>query len=228
MALEETLTGNFRSKIQSIKSDLKEYLEVENITNEISFIDKQVKSLFQVRDRLDKALKAKDTPDETTILSYTLLSELSDAIARRLKNWNYESHLDVNFNADYKVFDIVISGKNRRSYGKGKRSISYAACLIGLLDLCSERKSPFTYLVMMDSPLTTYEEKKKQVVNQKDVLQGNILKSFFKDIVKLPKASQVIILDNKEPDSETLEEIKNHINIITFTGTNEIGRSGFF
>ena len=89
---------------------------------------------------------------------------------------------------------IMPEGMNyRRSYGKGKRSICYAACLIGLLDLCSERKSPFTYLLMMDSPLTTYEEKKKQAVNQKDALQGNILKSFFKDIVKLPKASQVII-----------------------------------
>lgn len=228
MALEETLSGNFSSKIQSIKSDLKEYIEIENVANEISFIEKQLKTLFQERNRLEKALKTKDSVEDVTILSYTLLSDLSEAVSKRLKNWNYESHVDVNFNSDYKVFDIVISGKNRRSYGKGKRSISYAACLMGLLDLCYEKQSTFTYLLMFDSPLTTYEEKKRQSFNPKDVLQGNILKSFFKDIVKLPKSSQVIILDNKEPDSETLKEIKNDINIITFTGLKEVGRAGFF
>lgn len=228
LTLDSIVSGNFSSKIQSIKSDLKGFLEVESMTNEISFIDKQVKGLFEDKSRLEKQLNTKDIEEETTILSYTLLSDLAEAIEKRLQAWNYESLLKVNFNTDYKIFDIVISGKNRKSYGKGKRSISYAACLLGLLDLCYERKLFFSNVLLMDSPLTTYEEKKKKTVAAKDILTGDVLNSFFTDIVNLPSQSQVIILDNKEPNAATYELIKDRLNMIIFTGTPENGRAGFF
>lgn len=223
------LVANFTEKIQSIKSDLKGYLEVKNVTDEMDFIDRRVKDLFNERNKLNSLLKVKEQKVETTLLSYTLLSELAESIKKRLSSWNFESFVEVNFDSSYNTFDIVISGKNRRSYGKGKRSISYAASLVGLMDLCANKEANFSYLLIMDSPLTTYEEKKRKAeVKANDLLNKDVLKAFFEDIVDLPENSQVIVFDNKEPDANTLKKVGNKLNVITFTGDETNGRVGFF
>jgi hypothetical protein len=225
--IETELSDNLTPRIDRLKLDLRAYLEVERQLNKIMFIDEQIRLLHDEKNRLEKMLKQKETVEETSIVDYSQLHDLSERIESRLKSWNYEPHVAVDFDSSYRIFDIVISGKARRSYGKGKRSISYTACMIGLLDYCHSLDKNFSYLLMFDSPLTTFEEKKRQHSPLSDILPEKILAPFFTDLLTIPENSQVIIFDNKEPDEETQKKISGRINMHVFTGTDE-GRSGFF
>lgn len=226
--LELELEINFSPKTADLRNKLNQYLEIENFSREIIFIDAQITKLFKEKDRLENMLNAKKpAEDEINLVSYTFLAELCEFIEQRLQSWNYENSVKVNFDSHYNTFDITISGKNRRSYGKGKRSISYAACLIGLLDYCQTNNRAFSNLIVLDSPLTTYEEKQRGSVAS-EVIQTEILKSFFLNIVKIPTSSQVIIFDNKIPDTETLDAVSDKLNMILFTGRKDSGREGFF
>lgn len=226
--LETDLQTNFAPKITDLKTQLNQYLEVENISREITFIDNQISKLLKEKDRLERLLNAKKPEEEEiNLVPYSILTDLCWYIEQRLQRWNYETAVKVDFDSNYNVFDILISGKNRRSYGKGKRSISYAACLIGLLDYCSSKKNNFTNIIVLDSPLTTFEEKQK-LNNVSEIIQTEILKSFFHDIVNLPPNSQVIIFDNKRPDEETYELIKDKLNLTVFASNSDTERGGFF
>ncbi|WP_035649850.1 hypothetical protein [Flavobacterium sp. ASV13] len=226
--LEQELDRNFSTKISDLKNELNNYLEIENFSREIVFIDNQIDKLFKEKDRLETLLNAKKpVEEEINLVPYSLITDLCWFIEQRLQNWNYENAVKVNFDSHYNIFDIIISGKNRRSYGKGKRSISYAACLIGLLDYCQTNDRNFSNLLVLDSPLTTYEEKQKINVATESI-QTEILKSFFIDLVKIPANSQVIIFDNKMPDEETYNSLSSKLNMIVFTGQKGSGREGFF
>jgi hypothetical protein len=227
-ALEVELESNFSVKIRELKNELNEYIAVENTAREIIFIDNQITKLLKEKDRLENLLNAqKPAEEEINLVPYSLLTDLCWFIEKRLQSWNYENSVKIDFDSHYNIFDIVISGKTRKSYGKGKRSISYAACLIGLLDYCQSNTRKFSNLIVLDSPLTTYEEKQKGTTTTESI-QTEILKSFFLDVVALPNNSQVILLDNKTPDKETYDIIRNKLNLVTFTGTKGSGRQGFF
>lgn len=219
--LEAEIQKNFTPKIDGLKADMKHFIKYESLYNRICFIDDEVDKLYKEKDRLEKQLGEKEDEDEINLLQYSTLSELSDYIQKRLQRWNYELNAKVNFDSSYSVFDIVISGKSRRSYGKGKRSISFSACMFGILDFCLDKNQPFSNLIVLDSPLTTFEDKKGAV---KEGVNAAIQSSFFDDLVNTSSNSQIIIFDNKEPSNE----IKDKINTIVFTGSKENGRAGFF
>jgi hypothetical protein len=209
-------------KVEGLKTDINQYLLIESRILKIKFIDDEVSKLYKEKHRLNDILSDKEAEENFSLIGYSLLNEYCKYIEKRLQNWNYEPTVKVAFNSHYKVFDIVISGKSRRSFGKGKRAISYSACLLGLLDYCKKENKPFTNLIVLDSPLTTYEEKKRKKTNEK--LNNSIKNSFFKDIAEINSNCQIIIFDNKEPE----EELQDKINLIVFTGDEETGRAGFF
>jgi hypothetical protein len=225
--IELELSENLTPKIEHLRSDLRSYLNGERLLNKITFIDEQISSLYQEKDRLEKQLKQKETADDGAIVEYSSLLELSAFIENRLSDWNYEQYVKVDFDSRYQTFDIAISGKSRSSYGKGKRSISYAACLLGLMDYCQTNETKSPNLLVLDSPLTTFEEKKQETSEDDDLLSKQVLSSFFIDFAKTPDSSQVIIFDNKMPDGATMELISGKVNMHVFTGSAQ-GRFGFF
>lgn len=226
--IEGDLNTNFSIKIKELKDELNQYLELERSDREILFIDNLIARLAEEKNRLVQLSNSKNqTETAINLVPYSKLVSLCSFIENRLSNWNYEEHVKVEFDTDYNNFDIMISGKQRKSYGKGKRSISFTACLIGLLDYCSFNNTNFSNLIVLDSPLTTFEEKQKDYTGAEKI-KAEILKSFFTDIVKLPENSQVIIFDNKIPDQSTLDLIKGDLNIQIFSGIKDQGRQGFF
>lgn len=177
---------------------------------------------------MEKLLQETDPRESIDLLPFSVLSELSDKIQKRLSTWNYEPYVTVVFNDHYQTFDIVINGKSRKSFGKGKRGISFTACLFGLLDYCREKERAFSNLLVLDSPITTFEEKKNTGTAEMDTLRPEVLKAFFADLANLPANSQIILFDNKQPDSTTLNAISESVFVQEFTGNEEIGRYGFF
>ena len=73
-----------------------------------------------------------------------------------LKAWHFPDLDRVSFSENDQ--DVVISGRARKSHGKGVRAITRAAFNLALLRLCIEDERPFPNVVLIDSPLLVYEE----------------------------------------------------------------------
>lgn len=217
----ETRLESIKPEIQNLKTILNDYIEIEKIGNYIEFIDTETATLYETKDSLEILKSEKESTDIVNVCDYDILKKLSGYIEERLKTWNYNINPKVIFNSDFKTFDIVISNKSRGSYGKGRRAVSYTACLLGFLDYCLIEKKNFSNLIVIDSPLTTFKDKDKEVTEtEDDSIELDDL--FFDDIRKTSLESQLIIFENKIP--KNIESI----NIIEFTKSEIIGRYGFF
>jgi hypothetical protein len=116
--------------------------------------------------------------------------------------------------------DVVISGRPRRSHGKGVRAITRAAFNLALLRLCTREERPFPNLVLIDSPLLVYE---KPDAGETEFPQ-DIKKHFWENVKASFVDTQVIIIENGKqlPDADFLRDV----NVVVFTG-NDQGRRGF-
>jgi hypothetical protein len=216
--LEDRLKS-IKPEIQNLKTILNDYIEVEKIGNYIEFIDIETASLYETKDSLEIFKSEKESTDIVNVCDYDILKKLSGFIELRLKTWNYNINPKVIFNSDFKTFDIVISNKSRGSYGKGRRAISYTACLLGFLDYCITENKNFSNCVVIDSPLTTFKDKEVSETEEDSIELDDL---FFDDIRKTSLESQIIILENKIPKKI------DGINIIEFTKSKNHGRYGFF
>ncbi|CAL2087968.1 hypothetical protein [Tenacibaculum sp. 190524A02b] len=215
----ENQLKDIKPEIQNLKTILKDYIEVEKIANYIEFIDKETESLYEVKNTLEILKSEKESTDIVNVCDYEILKKLSEFIEQRLKTWNYNINPKVIFNSDFKTFDIVISNKSRGSYGKGRRAISYTACILGFLDYCIAENMDFSNFVVIDSPLTTFKDKEISEIEEDSIELDDL---FFDDLRKTSLESQIIIFENKIP------KITDGINIIEFTKRNNQGRYGFF
>ena len=220
--IDERLNNNISPQLKEISEQMKSYSESLEKYNRLDFLNEQSNELFHEQSILNDQLSKKLEADKSDLLNYTQLAIISKYVENRLSAWNYEQDVHVNFDSSHRVFDIVISGKSRKSYGKGKRAISYSACILGMLDYCYLNNMPFSNLIMLDSPLTTFQDAIGE--DQDEEVTDLIVNSFFKDIASTPDDCQVIIFDNKTPTSEIGIEFK----ITSFTGNKDVGRSGFF
>jgi hypothetical protein len=207
-------------EIQSIKSILDDFLELKKMYNSLEFIDGETENLYYSRDGYEKLKKLRETTDIENICDFEILKNLSSYIQTRLEKWNYEEKPKVIFDSDFKVFDIVISNKGRGSFGKGKRAISYTACLLGFLDYCINENKKFSNLIVLDSPLITFKDAEEDAEKDFDLI--GLDESFFNDLSSTPKNSQIIIFENKQPP-----KLEN-LHTIQFSGNRDIGRFGFF
>jgi hypothetical protein len=117
--------------------------------------------------------------------------------------------------------DFVLSGKHRRSNGKGYRALTHAAASLGLMKYLEDNTHlPHFGFVLLDSPLLAYEKPE----NIKDDLTGTEVNLKFFECLSKWKTKQIIVIENKK---SIPKEFSKGENITQFTGTNE-GRKGFF
>lgn len=133
-----------------------------------------------------------------------------------LKRWQFPNLGRVTF-SDLDE-DLVISGRQRSSHGKGVRAIAHAAFNLALLSYCVKQSRPHPGLVLVDSPLVVYREP--------DANEGRFSRevkdSFYRSVTEDFKESQVIIFENEDPPAD----IAASANVIQFTGAQH-GRPGF-
>lgn len=215
----ENRLKTIKPEIQNLKTILKDFIEIEKIDNYIEFIDTETSSLYETKDSLEILKSEKESTDIVNVCDYDILKKLSEFIEQRLKAWNYNVNPKVIFNSDFKIFDIVISNKSRGSYGKGRRAISYTACLLGFLDYCITEEKNFSNFIVIDSPLTTFKDKEVSEAEEDSIELDEL---FFDDIRKTSLKSQIIIFENKIPKKI------DGINVIEFTKSKNQGRYGFF
>lgn len=133
-----------------------------------------------------------------------------------LKRWRFPNLVRVTF-SDLDE-DLVISGRQRASHGKGVRAIAHAAFNMALLSYCFKQSRPHPGLVLVDSPLVVYREP--------DANEGSFSRevkdSFYRSATEDLKEAQVIIFENEDPPAD----VAASANVIRFTGARH-GRLGF-
>ena len=133
-----------------------------------------------------------------------------------LRAWHFPNLDRVTF-SDQKQ-DIVISGRERASHGKGVRAIAHAAFNMALLKTCMQLGTPHPGFVIVDSPLVVYREP--------DSIDGastwDVKDSFYRSIAKEFASAQIVIFENEDPPMELMLTA----NVIQFTGSSQ-GKSGF-
>lgn len=164
--------------------------------------------------------KAEPREDASDILMSQSVEAFTLKVQSVLEAWRYPDLTRVTF-SDEKV-DLVISGKERASEGKGFRAIAYAAFMIGLLDFCAEStvNLPHPGLVVLDSPLVTY---KRRDTTPGEEISEDVTAAFYEALAKLPAGKQVIVLENNDPPAA----LHSQINYTHFSRSTT-GRYGFF
>lgn len=223
----EIVKIEIQEKIEPIKSATKK--EIDSLISELSLINEkdvlkqQLENYFVQKSLLEKELAIKPKSGEPTDgIKYTIFKEFCNSIEIILRKWKYPNISTVNFDDSYKTFDLLLNNKNRKAHGKGMRAITYASFILGLMDYCISKNLPHSRIIILDSPLTTYQGKESKVKSVE--IAKDMEDAFFYDLSTVDTDRQIIMLDNKDPN----DEIKSQINYIHFTGDKSNGRQGFF
>jgi hypothetical protein len=225
--------STYQESLNAITTELKNFLE-QHVNVAIKKVDdlrasaeecrKAIEILERVQELeilLDEA-KMPQKGVKSDIMSATVSSAQADPFSNEvealLKDWHFPNLSRVTFSQDDQ--DLVISGRTRKSHGKGVRAIIRAAFNLALLKLCVEEERPFPNFVLIDSPLLVYEEPD---VDETSFPQ-DIKKQFWENVKKTFSSVQVIIIENSRqiPSADNV----NDVNVIRFTG-NDQGRYGF-
>ena len=159
-----------------------------------------------------------NTPDAG--LPAASLDKFSTVVQHILQTWHFPKAERVYF--DQKTRDLVISGKNQISFGKGLRAITQSAFTIGLLQYCKDQATPHPGFVLLDSPLLSYKEPDG---DDDDLRHTDLKVRFYEYLKQIGSDQQVIIIENTDPP----EDVRLQPYAQKFTGNpDEEGRAGLF
>lgn len=217
--ISRVLDEELEPKFMGIETEIFSIIETQKAIDEAQQKENTLNTILSQKKGLLSLLgeESESQNEDIDVIDYSAYyNDLCIDIKYYLKGWNYEGHDKVEFNEKNK--DIVISGKPRKLFGKGYRSISYSAFVLGVMRYCNSKNLPHPGFVVLDSPVTSYKEEDSDDDKSSDEVQEN----FFRFLAENSQSSQVIILENKKPSKEI-----NKINLIEFTKSNISGRYGF-
>lgn len=178
----------------------------------------RIQELDELLDEVNKPKKKQKVDVAGAAVSTAQADPFSREVERLLKAWHFPDLDRVSFSENDQ--DVVISGRARKSHGKGVRAITRAAFNLALLRLSIEDERPFPNFVLIDSPLIVYEEPDAS----ESSFPLDIKKHFWESLRTTFTEAQVIIIENSHqlPDDGTLDGLRVEL----FTGNNQ-GRRGF-
>lgn len=167
----------------------------------------QAAELRRLQETYTKAANQPRAPEiKWDSLDTIALHNLCLEIEAVLKEWAWLGDGRVTF--DEKAFDILVDGKSRRSHGQGVRAVLHAAFAVGLLQYGNNKKKPHPGFVLLDSPLTTYKQRRDQAATGKDEpADKSIEEAFWRSLNTLSGNNQIIVFDNKEPPGDVAAQI---------------------
>jgi len=119
--------------------------------------------------------------------------------------------------------DIVISGQDRASHGKGVRALTCSAFITGIMRHCAQNKLPHPGLVVLDSPLTAYKDPDAPGTDGARFRKAGVKEAFYRALAGELCPGQFIILENQEPPTDVVPKIVYH-----HFSKSDVGRYGFF
>lgn len=211
------ITENYE-KIKPLKISVDEYINQKQVEIELQNLEKLEKLIFDdvllkkeeyKSVKTDKFLPAMYPPSENRKQFEKFLEQTFKCFDKSIQSVKLTSDL----------LDIEINGKHRTNNGKGYRAFYkslyfYALALFKIID------DNYTKFLILDSPLTTFRE--ENGYDDSEEISTNLQYKFIEELAS-QKNIQIIVFENKEmPD-----DLKNSINLITFTKNDKTGRYGF-
>ncbi|WP_447749826.1 hypothetical protein [Aeromonas veronii] len=161
-------------------------------------------------------------PDEFDKLNYSEITVLIDDLKVFLDAIKFNDTSDNKISFCFDNYDFVLNEKSRKLFGKGSRSIVYAGFVISLSEFLAREKKPHLGFVLLDSPLVTHFDKKREI-EIKDINPTTLTDAFYKHIINSKFSTQVILLENKGPTFK----ISNDSDIILLD-LNKDGNTGLY
>lgn len=216
--LLETLTPSAKQS----QTELNEMILLKDRLAQAHLLGERLEALRAERSRIAQSKwKRGSVANASKLYPADSTEAFSLAVQSLLESWRYPDLTRVTFDED--THDLIISGKERGSEGKGFRAIAYAAYIIGLLDYSLDSKEPRPHpgFVVLDSPLVTY--KRRDTVPGDEVVPDDVVTAFYTGLASLPADKQVIVLENNDPP----EDLHDKLHYLHFSRSS-IGRYGFF
>lgn len=189
-----------RAKLDEL---VKQRIELEAIKSD----EGRAAELRTLQTQFEQELKKPSSvPKDWAALNSKALNEFCTTVEKLLDEWGWRGEGRVTF--DEKAFDIVVDGKARQAHGKGVRAILYSAFAIALMRYCLSNRRPHPGFVILDSPLTTYKEKRDGAqLSEEDKLNPGIETAFWVSLANTVETQQVIMFDNKQPPETLIDQI---------------------
>lgn len=218
--VEERIASRLQVKIQRV-NDFRE------LHTAISHDQVSVDQRLSVRARLDQELQnliilASESQPIYAVENFNdLLVDVAEAVQAILQRWSFPECVPVNF--DLAARDIIIGESDRKDFGKGHRAIAFSAFVLAISEV-TKKAGRHPGFVVLDSPLTAYKESDTTAVEDRDEVSLDLVYAFYIDIAESYPDTQIIIMENKEPE----ESIISLVNYEHFTRNPTKGRYGFF
>jgi hypothetical protein len=220
--IKEKIDKELRPTQDSLKEKIKKEVESKLVRAKIDYLKSKLIKFETQKPLLieQESESIKNQTEKITKLINENVSELSNTMNNYLIKMHFpdikKDKCNVEFN--FETNDFTINGKHRSVFGKGYRSILYSVFLISLMKFSKEKSLPHVGFVIIDSPLTTFQESED---NSSEEKVSDELKTRFIDTFASEKDIQILILENKFPLKNT------NFNFIEFTGDEKTGRYGF-
>lgn len=209
-------------RAKQLQTELSEFMERRDALAYTEMLQERLQSLKQERDEVAKTIW-KSQPVENDgrqeLLVPQAVENFTLAVQDVLQEWRYPGLTRVTFNNERS--DLIISGKDRASEGKGFRAIACGAFVIGLLRYCANHDKPHAGLVALDSPLVTYKRRDTQPGEE---IPEDVSKAFYEALALTPQDRQIIVLENEDPP----DHVQPTIHYTHFSRQAGVGRYGFF
>ncbi len=218
--LSQQIEGIVAPNLKQLRRGYGELADKRGEVREALGLHKTLKDLVDRKERLE-AEDAKEAGGSVSDLELPTATadRFATLVLELLQDWHFPHVGRAHY--DTKTRDLVIDGKQRISYGKGLRAITYAAFVIGLMEYCRRNNTPHPGFAVLDSPLLSYREPD----GADDDLRGSDLNNcFYAFLSKLQNDRQVIVIENTDPPTP----IQASAQALKFTGNTTMGRAGYF
>jgi hypothetical protein len=156
---------------------------------------KIINSLESKEESIDKDVYDSSDFDK---LSKNEIIGLVDEVRCLLNSIEFNSSKENAIYFDDKKYDFVINGKDRALYGKGSRAVIYACIVISLSEFLAKNRKPQIGFVLLDSPLVTHYDKKRDI-KENEINPVSLTNKFYSHLIKDDFNIQVILIENKGP-----------------------------
>lgn len=220
----EQITSEIRRldvEIQDPVGDLRPILEVR------SHIEREIEAYSRLDKLVELRLAAGAIEKSTTSAEVPIASDdlhQFDLVAQDvLRQWSFSPDSQVHYSTGER--DLVVDQRDRKSRGKGVRSILHALFNVALAEYCISRGHRHPGFVILDSPVVTYRQPGEPELSGEDETIGtNVVDAFYTYLQK-DFQGQAVILENKSPVSPLPDGSREYF----FGGAeNRAERSGFY
>lgn len=229
---EEERVRGFESELEKQAKDISLILikheQCLKARDQLLAIENNRRKLYETKQRIqelnDRLDNTKNTSEKVSLKKppEELLKEFCAIVENLLQSWKFIGGDNNSVVFNDKDNDIIVSGKEKATYGKGARAIINSAFIIAIMDYCSSHNLSHPGFVILDSPLTTYKERDRQANLKNEDVSNSVKAQFFYNLSRVCKHKQIIIFDNEIPPKDIVDITYHH-----FTGNKEIFRTGF-